>query len=111
RASGILMGIGIAAFLDKSGTGPSKALQDKGGAHSSFESATVRVHPDGKVTLMVGTHSHGQSHEITYSQILADELGIDIDDIAVIEGDTGIVQFGSGTWGSRSASVGGAAIV
>ena len=73
-------------------------------------SATVRVHSDGKATICVGTHSHGQGHEITYAAIAADRMGIPIDDIEVIEGDTGRVQFGNGTWGSRSASVGGAAV-
>jgi len=110
RAEGTLLGIGLAAFLDKSGTGPSRQLARKGGLHGGYESATIRVHGDGRVTLFVGTHSHGQGHEITYAAIAADGLGIPIDDIDVVEGDTGRVQFGNGTWGSRSASVGGAAV-
>ena len=68
------------------------------------------MHGDGRVTIFAGTHSHGQGHEITYAAIAADGLGIPIDDIDVVEGDTGRVQFGNGTWGSRSASVGGAAV-
>jgi carbon-monoxide dehydrogenase large subunit len=110
RADGCLLGIGLAAFLDKSGTGPSRHLAEKGGRHGSYESATVRIHGDGKATILAGTHSHGQGHEITYAAIAADRLGIPVEDIEVIEGDTGRVQFGNGTWGSRSASVCGAAI-
>ncbi len=111
RAQGVLMGIGIAAFLDKSGTGPSRALAQKGGLHGGFESATLRVHTDGKVSLFSGSHSHGQGHDITFAAIVADHLGVPIEDVEVVEGDTGRVQFGNGTWGSRSLSVGGAAIV
>jgi len=110
RAEGKLLGIGLAAFLDKSGTGPSRALARKGGLHGGYESAAMRVYADGKVSLMVGTHSHGQGHDITYAAIAADRLGIPIEDIEVIEGDTARVQFGNGTWGSRSTSVGGTAV-
>ena len=110
RGRGILMGIGIAAFLDKSGTGPSRQLAAKGGLHGGFESATVRVHSDGKVTIYSGSHSHGQGHDITFAQIAADRLGIPVEDIALVQGDTSQVPYGNGTWGSRSASVGGTAI-
>jgi len=110
RAEGTLLGIGLAAFLDKSGTGPSRELASKGGLHGGYESATIRVHGDGKVTVFAGTHSHGQGHDITYAAIAADRLGIPIEDIDIVEGDTGRVQFGNGTWGSRSASVGGTAV-
>ena len=110
RKEGRLLGIGLAGFFEKSGSGPSINLARSGAHHGGFETATVRVHSDGKATLFVGTHNHGQGHEITYSAIAADQLGIDVDDIAVVEGDTGRVPFGNGTWGSRSTSVGGAAI-
>ncbi|MBM3485055.1 MAG: xanthine dehydrogenase family protein [Alphaproteobacteria bacterium] len=110
RAAGIWMGIGLAAFLDKSGTGSSRNLATRGGLHGGYESAIVRVHSDGKVTLFSGSHSHGQGHNITFRQIAADELGIDIADIDLVEGDTDQVPYGNGTWGSRSASVGGVAI-
>jgi aerobic carbon-monoxide dehydrogenase large subunit len=110
RAQGVLMGIGIAAFLDKSGTGPSKQLSTRGGLHGGFESATVRVHGDGKVTLCSGSHSHGQGHSITFAAIAADRLGVPVEDITVMQGDTDTVPYGNGTWGSRSASVGGSAI-
>ncbi len=110
RQQGRLLGIGLAGFFEKSGSGPSINLARSGAHHGGFETATVRVHSDGKATLFVGTHNHGQGHEITYSAIAADQLGIGVDDIAVVEGDTGRVPFGNGTWGSRSISVGGAAI-
>jgi carbon-monoxide dehydrogenase large subunit len=109
RAKGVLMGIGLATFLDKSGTGPSRAL-GKGARGGGYESAHVRVHSDGKATVFLGTCGHGQSHEITFAAIAADHLGIPIEDISVVEGDTLAVQHGNGTWGSRSLSVGGSAL-
>ena len=110
RAQGVLMGIGLAAFVDKAGTGPSGNLAKRGGLHGGWESAVVRVHSDGKVTVFAGSHSHGQGHEITFSQIAADRLGLPIEDIDLVEGDTDRVPFGNGTWGARSASVAGTAI-
>ena len=70
----------------------------------------MRVHSDGKVTVFAGSHSHGQGHDITFAQITADRLGLDIDDIRVVEGDTDRIPFGNGTWGARSTSVAGIAI-
>lgn len=110
RREGVLMGLGLACFIDKAGTGPSANLAKRGGLHGGWESAVVRVHSDGKVTIFAGSHSHGQGHDITYAQICADRLGIDVDDIAVVEGDTDRVPFGNGTWGARSVSVAGTAI-
>lgn len=81
RSAGVLMGIGLAAFVDKAGTGPSGNLAKLGGLHGGWESAIVRVHSDGKVTLLAGSHSHGQGHEITFCQIAADRLGLPIEDI------------------------------
>jgi aerobic carbon-monoxide dehydrogenase large subunit len=107
---GILMGIGLACFIDKAGTGPSANLAKRGGLHGGWESAIVRVHSDGKVTVFAGSHSHGQGHDITFAQIAADRLGIDIDDIRVVEGDTDQIPYGNGTWGARSTSVAGTAI-
>jgi carbon-monoxide dehydrogenase large subunit len=69
------------------------------------------VHPTGKVSVFTGSHSHGQGHETTMAQIVADHLGIPMDDVEIVHGDTGRVPFGMGTYGSRSASVGGTAIV
>ena len=107
RSRGVLMGIGLAAFIDKAGTGPSANLAKRGGLHGGWESAIVRVHSDGKVTIFSGSHSHGQGHEITFCQIAADRLGLPIDDMRLVEGDTDQVPFGNGTWGARSTSVGG----
>ena len=111
RGDGVCMGIGLACFLDKSGTGSSRNLASKGGLHGGYESALVRVHSDGKVTVLVGSHSQGQGHETAFCQIAADRLKLPIEDISLVEGDTDRVPFGNGTWGSRSASVGGMAIV
>ena len=111
RGDGVCMGIGLACFLDKSGTGSSSNLAAKGGLHGGYESATVRVHSTGKVTVFVGSHSHGQGHETAFCQIAADALKLPFGDIELVEGDTDRVPFGNGTWGSRSASVGGMAIV
>jgi len=110
RRRGVLMGIGLAAFVDKAGTGPSGNLAKRGGLHGGWESAIVRVHSDGKVTLFAGSHSHGQGHEITFGQIAADRLGLPLADIDLVEGDTDRIPFGNGTWGARSASVAGTAI-
>src|SRR5258708_16706861 len=109
RANGVLMGIGLAAFIDKAGTGPSTNLAQRGALHGGWESAVVRVHSDGKVTVVAGTHSHGQGHEITFCQIAADRLRLPIDDIRLLEGDTDQIAFRHGTWGARSASVAGPA--
>ncbi len=111
KQDGVRMGIGIACFLDKSGTGSSRNLASRGGLHGGYESAIVRVHSDGKVTVYVGSHSHGQGHDTTFCQIAADHLGLPIEHIALVEGDTDSVPFGNGTWGSRSLSVGGPAIM
>ncbi|MDA1324577.1 MAG: xanthine dehydrogenase family protein molybdopterin-binding subunit [Proteobacteria bacterium] len=111
RANGVLMGIGLASFLDKSGTGSSRNLAVRGGLHGGYESASVRVHSDGKVTVFSGSHSHGQGHATAFIQLAADALGIPMENIELVQGDTDRVPFGNGTWGSRSASVGGVAIV
>jgi carbon-monoxide dehydrogenase large subunit len=110
RRQGVPMGIGLAAFVDKAGTGPSGNLAKRGGLHGGWESAIVRVHSDGKVTVFAGSHSHGQGHDITFSQIAADRLDLPIEDIELVEGDTDRIPFGNGTWGARSTAVAGTAI-
>jgi carbon-monoxide dehydrogenase large subunit len=110
RQHGVLMGLGLACFIDKAGTGPSANLAKRGGLHGGWESAIVRVHSDGKVVLLAGSHSHGQGHAITYAQIAADALQIPIEHIRLVEGDTDAIPFGNGTWGARSTSVAGTAI-
>ncbi len=111
RAQGVLMGIGLACFLDKSGTGHSANLASRGALHGAYETAVVRVHSDGTVSVFAGTHDHGQGHRITYAAIAAQCLGINIEHIEVIEGDTDRIPYGNGTWGSRSISVAGTAIM
>ena len=111
RDKGVLMGIGLGCFLDKSGTGSSINLATRGGLHGGYESAVVRVHSDGKVTVFSGSHSHGQGHDTAFVQLAADALKLPMADIELVQGDTDRVPFGNGTWGSRSASVGGVAIV
>jgi len=76
-----------------------------------YESGVVRVHPTGKVSVFTGSHSHGQGHETTFAQLVAGELGVPMDDVDIIHGDTGAIAFGMGTYGSRSAAVGGTAIL
>jgi len=105
RAQGRLMGIGISAYGEICALGPSSALPAGG-----WESATVRIEPDGQVTVLSGTSPHGQGEETSFAQIVADELGVDLDAIEIIHGDTGIVQYGIGTFGSRTLAVGGTAI-
>jgi carbon-monoxide dehydrogenase large subunit len=105
RAQGRLMGIGICTYGEICAFGPSPATPAGG-----WESATVKVEPSGKVTVMTGTSPHGQGEETTFAQLTADELGVNIDDVLVLHGDTSIVQYGIGTFGSRSTAVGGAAL-
>jgi carbon-monoxide dehydrogenase large subunit len=76
-----------------------------------WESATVRIEPTGKVTVLTGASPHGQGQETSFAQIAADELGVDLNDVTVIHGDTGIVQYGIGTFGSRATAVGGTAVL
>ena len=111
KTGGARLGIGMAAFVESAGSGPSRTARKMGSRHSSAEVATVRVHPDGKVTVLAGTHSHGQGHDITFRQIAADQLGVDIADITLIEGDTDAVPTGSGTWAARSLLTAGSAII
>ena len=110
RAKGQWMGIGISAFFDMAGAGPVKMMNDLGAKVGCYDVASVRVHPDGRITVFAGSHSHGQGHETTWSQIAADRLGCDIDHIDLVEGDTDRVPMGIGTWGSRSLSTAGMAV-
>lgn len=109
RSQGRYLGIGIGCYLE--GTAPSSAAFASMGLNlGGYESATVRMDVAGKVTVLVGTHSHGQSHETTLAQVAADELGVPLVDVKIVEGDTNAVPYGMGTWGSRSAVTGGGAI-
>ena len=111
RADGLRLGIGFSAIVESSGLGPSRAMGESGSKVGGWESGQVRVHPDGKVTLFVGTHSHGQSHEITFRQIAADCLGLDIADIEFTQGDTDLGPGNLGTAASRSLATAGMALV
>jgi carbon-monoxide dehydrogenase large subunit len=111
RKQGRLVGIGIVGCIEASGPAPSKVAGSLGSAVGFWESGVVRVHPSGKVTVLTGSHAHGQGHETTFAQIVADELGVSMDDVEIVHGDTGRVPFGMGTYGSRSAAVGGSALV
>ena len=111
RGKGRLIGVGFSTYIEACSIAPSKVVGALGAQAGLWESATVRVHPTGKVTVYTGSHSHGQGHETTMAQLAADQLGIAMDDVEIVHGDTGSVPFGMGTYGSRSASVGGTAIV
>ena len=111
RAQGKLVGIGFSTYIEACSIAPSKVVGSLGAQAGLWESGKVQVHPTGKVSVFTGSHSHGQGHETTMAQIVADSLGIPMDDIEIVHGDTGRVPFGMGTYGSRSASVGGTAIV
>jgi len=106
REEGRLLGIGISTYVEICALGPSQAMPAGG-----WESATVRIEPTGKVTVLTGASPHGQGQETSFAQIAADELGVDLNDVAVIHGDTGIVQYGIGTFGSRATAVGGTAVL
>ena len=105
RKQGKWMGIGISTYGEICAIGPSPATPAGG-----WESATVKIDPTGKVTVMTGACPHGQGEETTFAQIAADELGVGIDDVLVIRGDTAIVQYGIGTFGSRATAIGGTAL-
>ncbi len=110
RKQGKLMGIGIASYVEITGAAPAQAAASLGAGVALVESAHVRVHPTGKVQVMTGAHSHGQGHETTFAQIVAEQLGLNVEDIEVVHGDTDRTPFGAGTYGSRSQPVGGAAV-
>jgi aerobic carbon-monoxide dehydrogenase large subunit len=111
RGKGRLLGIGFSTYIEACSIAPSKVVGSLGAQAGLWESGKVQVHPTGKVSVFTGSHSHGQGHETTMAQIVADHLGIPMDDVEIVHGDTGRVPFGMGTYGSRSASVGGTAIV
>ncbi|MCY4590320.1 MAG: xanthine dehydrogenase family protein molybdopterin-binding subunit [Alphaproteobacteria bacterium] len=111
EAAGRKRGLGYSTYIEACGIAPSAVAGQLGARAGLFESAEVRVHPTGSVTVFTGTHSHGQGHETTFAQLVSDQLGIPIESVEISHGDTGNVQFGMGTYGSRSLAVGGEAIV
>mgnify|MGYP000002474119 FL=1 len=109
--NGKLIGIGFSTYIEACGIAPSAVVGALGARAGLFESAQVRVQPTGKVSVYTGSHSHGQGHETTFAQVVADRMGIPLEDVEIIHGDSESVAFGMGTYGSRSLAVGGSAIV
>jgi aerobic carbon-monoxide dehydrogenase large subunit len=108
---GKLRGIGFSTYIEACGIAPSQAVGSLGAGVGLWESAEIRVNPTGSVEVLTGCHTHGQGHETTFAQLVAERLGIPIDNVSVVHGDTDKVQFGMGTYGSRSGAVGMSAIV
>ena len=111
KQRGKLRGLGYSCYIEACGLAPSNIAGALGARAGLFEVGEVRVHPTGTVTVFTGSHSHGQGHETTFAQIVADRLGIGLDAVEIVHGDTGRVPFGMGTYGSRSLAVGGSAIM
>jgi carbon-monoxide dehydrogenase large subunit len=111
KKRGKLRGIGISTYLEACGIAPSAVAGALGARAGLYECGSVRVHPTGSVTVFTGSHSHGQGHETTFAQLVSDTLGVAIENVDIVHGDTSKVPFGMGTYGSRSLSVGGSAIV
>ncbi|KTT17166.1 xanthine dehydrogenase family protein molybdopterin-binding subunit [Pseudacidovorax intermedius] len=109
--NGKLRGIGYSSYIEACGLAPSNIAGALGARAGLFEAGEVRVHPTGSVTVFTGSHSHGQGHETTFAQVVAARLGIPVENVDIVHGDTGRIPFGMGTYGSRSISVGGAAIM
>ena len=107
---GKLRGIGLSCYIEACGLAPSQVAGALGAGVGLWESGEVRVNPTGSVTVLTGSHSHGQGHETTFAQLVADRLGLPIEDVEVVHGDTGKLDFGLGTYGSRSLAVGGSAL-
>ncbi|HEX7841886.1 MAG TPA: xanthine dehydrogenase family protein molybdopterin-binding subunit [Kofleriaceae bacterium] len=110
-ARGKLRGFGISTYIEACGIAPSAIAGALGARAGLYEAANVRVNPTGSVTVFTGTHSHGQGHETTFAQIVAEKLGMPVDNVDVVHGDTDRILFGMGTYGSRSAAVGGSALM
>jgi len=108
---GLLRGIGISSYIEACGIAPSAVAGALGARAGLYESGEIRVHPTGSVTVYTGSHSHGQGHETTFAQLVSDKLGVPIENVDVVHGDTDKVPFGMGTYGSRSIAVGGSALM
>jgi carbon-monoxide dehydrogenase large subunit len=110
RSQGRYLGIGVGTYVEICGLGPSQVAGAIGFQGGLWESAIVRFHPSGKVNVFIGASPHGQGEETTFAQIVSDELGVDVNDVKVIHGDTDSTPMGWGTYGSRTTAVGGAAL-
>jgi carbon-monoxide dehydrogenase large subunit len=108
---GKLRGLGYSCYIEACGIAPSAAVGSLGAGVGLWESAEVRVNPVGTIEVLTGSHSHGQGHETTFAQVVADRFGLPIGNVQIVHGDTDKVQFGMGTYGSRSGAVGISAIV
>jgi carbon-monoxide dehydrogenase large subunit len=111
KARGKLRGIGVSTYLEACGIAPSAVVGSLGARAGLYEVANIKVHPTGSVTVYTGTHSHGQGHETTLAQLVVEQLGVPLDQVDVVHGDTAKIPFGMGTYGSRSLAVGGSAMV
>ena len=111
KGRGKLFGVGISTYIEACGLAPSNVAGVIGARAGLYEAADVRIHPTGSVSVFTGSNSHGQGHETTFAQLVADGLGIPIENVEVVHGDTDRVPFGMGTYGSRSLAVGGSAIM
>jgi aerobic carbon-monoxide dehydrogenase large subunit len=109
--AGKLRGLGFSAYIEACGIAPSRAVGSLGAGVGLWESAEIRVNPVGTVEVLTGSHSHGQGHETTFAQVIASKLGVPIEQVSIVHGDTDKVQMGMGTYGSRSGAVGASAIV
>jgi carbon-monoxide dehydrogenase large subunit len=106
-----LRGIGYSTYIEACGIAPSQAVGSLGAGVGLWESAEVRVNPTGSVEVLTGSHAHGQGHETTFAQLVSERLGIPFENVSIVHGDTDKVQFGMGTYGSRSGAVGMSAVV
>ena len=111
KANGKLRGFGIAHYIEACGIAPSNLVGQLGARAGLYESATVRVNATGSISVMTGSHSHGQGHETSFAQVVSEMIGIDESQIDIVHGDTSKTPMGMGTYGSRSIAVGGSAMV
>ncbi len=109
-ARGKLRGIGMSCYIEACGIAPSNVAGALGARAGLYESATVRVNPTGSISVLTGSHSHGQGHETVFAQLVNEKLGVDLESVDIVHGDTNKIPFGMGTYGSRSMAVGGVAL-
>ena len=109
--NGKLRGLGYSTYVEACGAAPSAVAGALGARAGLYESANVRVHPTGSITVFTGSHSHGQGHETAFAQLVSEQIGVDIENVEISHGDTDQIPFGMGTYASRSLAVGGSAIV
>jgi carbon-monoxide dehydrogenase large subunit len=111
EAKGLLRGLGINTYIEACGLAPSRLVGALGARVGLYDAATIRVNATGNISVMTGAHSHGQGHETAFAQVVADKLGVPYDSVEIVHGDTSKIPFGMGSYGSRSLSVAGSAIV